>query len=161
MRAHTNDSLPITEEVLGHAWLHGVHVVIKIQELLVQVVYPMQKHLNGGTVECREELLRNNIPMQHDVYLLAIDPCGHLTVVRNHKVYLTDEGHILSYTTKQIGQCPPITKALLQHRLIGVLFIILLPRRIKPIYICNDNIHNTNFNYDKDSASREKKQNLF
>ena len=79
--------------------------------------------------------------MQHDVYLLAIDPCGHLTVVRNHKVHLADEGHILSYTTKQIGQCPPITEALLQHRLIGVLLIILLPRRIKPIYICNDNIH--------------------
>ena len=81
MRTHPYDAFAIAEEVFGLAFLHGVHVVIKIQELLIQVLYAMQKHLNGRTVERREKLLRNNILMQHDVYLFAIDPCRHLTVM--------------------------------------------------------------------------------
>ena len=121
----------------------------------------MQEHLDGCAVERRKELLWNDIPMQHDVDLIPIYPCGHLAVVRYHQMHLTDKGHVHGYTTKQIRQRTPIAKALLKHWLIGVPLIILLPHRIETIYICNNDIHNTTFNYDKDSASREKKQNLF
>ena len=158
MRTHPNDTLPATEEILSLTLQHGIHIVIKIQEFLIQVLYSMQKHLNRRTVECGKEFLRNNIPMQNDVYLLAINPCRHLTVMRDHKMHLANEGHVHGYTTKQIRQCTPIAKTLLKHWLIGVPLIILLPHRIKPIHICNDNIHYTEFNYDKNSARREKKQ---
>ena len=81
MRTHTDNTLSITEEVFGPALQHGIHVIIKIQKLFIQTVNPMQKHLNGRTVERRKEFLRNDIPMQHDMYLLTIYPCRHLAVV--------------------------------------------------------------------------------
>ena len=118
----------------------------------------MQEHLNGRAIERGKKFLWNDIPMQHDVDLIPIYPCGHLAVVRDHQMHLTDEGHVHGYTTKQIRQCTPIAKALLKHWLISVPLIILLPHRIEPIHICNDNIHYTEFNYDKNSARRAKTQ---
>ena len=83
--------------------------------------------------------------MEHDVHLVTIYPLGHLALVRDHKVYLADERHILGYTSEEVAQGAPITKTLLQHGLVGVLLVVALPHRIEAVYVCNNYIHRTNF----------------
>ena len=158
MGTHPDNALTITIEILCPTFQHGIHVIIKIQELLIQVGYTMQKHLNGRAIKRGKKFLRNNIPMQYDIDLIPIYPLRHLTIPCHHQMHLTDEGHIHGYTTKQIRQCTPIAESFLQHRFIGVLLILSLPLRVEPIHICYNNIHNTTFNYDKNSARRAKTQ---
>ena len=75
------------------------------------------------------------------MYLVAIYPLGYLTLVRNDKMHLADKRHILSYASEEVAQSAPITKALLQDWLIGVLLVVALPNRIQSIYVCYNNIH--------------------
>ena len=79
--------------------------------------------------------------MENNVHLIAIYPLGHLTLVRNYKVYLANKRHILGYTTEEVTQSAPVAKTLLQHRLVGMLLVVALPHRVQAIYVCNNYIH--------------------
>ena len=114
----------------------------------------VEVHLNSVAVEGGEMFLGDDILMEHHIYLLPIHPLGHLTLLRNNKVYLAHKGHILCYAAKQIFQSAPITKTLLQHRLVGVFRVVALPHRVQAIYVCNNYIHFRNiFNCRRQSTT--------
>ena len=142
---HTEETVSRIEEVVRSTRLHRKYIIVEIEILLVEPLDAMQVHLDRVTVECREILRRDNILVEHDMHLVTIYPLGNLALVRNYKVYLADERHILGYTTKEISQCTPIAETLLQHRLIGVFLVVALPYRIESIYICYNYIHDASF----------------
>ena len=144
MVAHAELTLAINKEVCGLALLKWEDVVVEIYILFVEILDAVKVQLNGVAVERGEKLRRNNIAVQHHVNLVPIQPLGHLALVRNYEVYLADEGHILGYTSKEVTQCAPIAKTLLQHGLVGEFFVVALPHRIQAVYICYYYIHPLN-----------------
>ena len=142
---HTEETFASFEELRSLARLHRKDIVVEVEKLLVEPLDAVQMHLDRVAVEGRQKLGRDNILVEYDMHLVAVYPLGHLTLVRHDKMYLADEGHILGYTTKEVAQSAPITKTLLQHRLVGVLLVVALPHRVQAVHICNNYIHFRNF----------------
>jgi hypothetical protein len=128
--AHAELTLAINKEVCGLALLKWEDVVVEIYILLVEILNAVEVQLNGVAVECRKELLRDYILVQHHVNLAAVNPLWHLAIARYHEVHLADKGHVHRYATHKVAQRTPVTEALLENRDIGMLLIILLPKRI-------------------------------
>ena len=145
MVRHTQEALAVTEEVALLALQHRKDIVIEIEILLIQPLDAMQVHLDRVAVERRQKLRRDNILVEYNVNLVTIYPLWHLALVRHHKVYLANERYILGNTSEEVTQSAPVTKTLLQHRLIGVLLVVALPHRVKAVYICDNYIHRSNF----------------
>ena len=138
---HSQVALSVVEKVGRVAAPHRKDIVIEIEIFLVEPLNAMQMHLDRVAIENWEMLLGDNIFVKHNIYLVTIYPFGHLAVVRNNKVNLTNKRHILGYTPKKVAQSTPIAKTLLQHRLVGELFVVALPYRVQTVYICNNYIH--------------------
>lgn len=138
---HTKEAVPRIEEVVCLTRLHREYIVVEVEVLLIKPLDTMQMHLYRVAIEGWEILRRDNILVEYDVYLVTIHPLGDLTLVRHYEVDLADKWHILSYTAKEIAQCSPITKALLQHRLGSVLLIVALPYGVQSVYVCDNYIH--------------------
>jgi hypothetical protein len=145
MMRHSEVTFAPFEEVRGLARLHRKDIVIEIEILLVEPLDAVQMHLDRVAVAGRQELRRDNILVEHNMHLFAIYPLWHLTFVRNNKMHLADKRHILGYSAKEIAQSAPITKTLLQHRLVGVLLVVCLPYRVQAVNICDDYIHLSTF----------------
>ena len=141
MAAHTNHTPTLAEKVRGLAGAHREHIIVEVEKLLIHSLNAMQAHLNGVTVEGGQELGGDDVAVQHHIDLLSINPLGHLALARHNEVYFAHKGHILRYATEQVAQGAPITKTFLQRGDVGVAFIVGLPHRVQPIYVCNDNIH--------------------
>jgi hypothetical protein len=138
---HTEVALAIAEEVALLARQHREYIVVEVEILLVEIGYAMKEHLYRVTVEYRQELGWDDILVKHDVHLVTIHPLGYLALVRYHKMHLAHERHILGYTTKEVLQSAPISKTLLQYRLVGVLLVVALPHRVQTIHIGDYYIH--------------------
>ena len=145
MVRNTQNTTPISEEIGRLTLTHREHIVVEVEILLVEPLNAVEMHLDRIAVERRQKLRRDDILMENNVYLIAIYPLGHLAFVRNYEVYLANERHILGDTTEEVAQSAPITKTLLQHGLVGVLFVVALPHRVQAIYVCNNYIHRSKF----------------
>ena len=144
MTRHTQNTSSVSEEVGRLTLHHREHIVVEVEILLVESLDAMQMHLDRVAIKRWEILRRDNILVKNDMYLVAIYPLGHLTLVRYHKVNLENKRHILGYTAKEVTQSAPVAKTLLQHGLIGMLFVVALPHRVQAIHICNNYIHSRN-----------------
>ena len=142
---HTEETFAPFEELRSLARLHRKDIVVEVEKLLVEPLDAVQMHLDRVAVEGWQKLGRDNILVEYDMHLLTIYPLGHLTLVRNHEMYLANKRHILGYTTEEVTQSAPVTKTLLQHRLVGMLLVVALPHRVQAIYVCNNYIHRSNF----------------
>lgn len=138
---HTQEALAVAEEVTFLALQHREDVVVEVEVLLVEPLYTVQMHLDRVAVEGWQKFGRDDILVQNNVYLVAIDPLGHLALVRDYKVHLAYERHILGNTSEKVAQSAPISETLLQYGLVGVLFVVALPDRVEAIYISDNYIH--------------------
>ena len=78
MTVHTDHTFAVSEEVLPDTVPYRKHVIIEIKIFLIKSLDPMQMHLYRIAVECRKELFRNDVLVEHYIQLADINPLWNL-----------------------------------------------------------------------------------
>ena len=80
------DGFAVSKKVALGARKHREHIVIKVEEMLVQTLYTMQIHLQRITVERRKILFRHEVFVMHHLYVVAINPFRNLGVAGHYQI---------------------------------------------------------------------------
>ena len=142
------DGFAVSEKVALGARKHREHIVIKIEEMLIQTLYTMQIHLQRITVERRKILFRNEVFVMHYLYVVAINPFRDLGIAGHYQINVSYERHILLDTPEKIWQEAPVPEPFSHYGNFRMFCITLEPHRVQTINVCNHYIHNgevTNF----------------
>lgn len=87
-------------------------IVVEVNVPVRQTRDPVEEHLDGRTVECREILMGNEIGMEYDIRPLPVNPCRYLTVPGDDQMHLVDERKMLFDPPEKETKEAPVTVAL-------------------------------------------------
>ena len=131
----------VREEILEAARLHRIHIVVEVEETLREPGNPVKEHLYHGTVERGQMPLGHNVLVKHHVHRFPVHPLGHLAFPCYHQMDAVDVGHELVQPAEMVLQRAPVPEALVQDLLPDRALVVLLPKRVQPVDICNDCVH--------------------
>ena len=128
------------EEIFRFKMICYEKIIIEIDEVLAKPINAMKAAFYHGTVECRQEFRRDEVPMENDLQfgVVQVKPFGYLSVCDQENI--PDPRSIFLYRAKPKLKDSPISES---RGLYGLLFglgkraiqiLFLLPGRIAAVH---------------------------